>query len=228
MLIQDYRNQLKEAIESIPDKDIIKCFVLIYEKWKDNKNIFICGNGGSASTASHFATDLTKLGLNAYSLDDNLSTITMIANDSGWDKVYIEQLNNRFQGGDLLICISVHGGVGSDKATPWSQNLLQAIDYAKAISGRVMGIVGDTGGIVKDKSDAYIWVKNNLTSVIESTHNSITHLLVELLKQCHPVKICRNCLRIRNSNITYCICNEVEFEYAIGFVGNIEDWKKLI
>jgi D-arabinose 5-phosphate isomerase GutQ len=117
--------------------------------------------------------------------------------------------------------------VGEDKSGVWSQNLLQAIGYARSMGCRVMSLVGDTGGEIKKQSDACIHINSKSTPVIESAHLAMTHLLVELLKECHPIKVC-SCRMMRNPNQDFCKCGEADFEYTIGIAGNIEDWKKLL
>jgi len=224
-LITDYYQKLNL---SFPDmSDILKAFVMIFDAWSLYKNIYVCGNGGSASISNHFSCDLTKLGIPVYSLDTDPATITMFTNDDGWDKVYVNQLNNRFWKDDVLICLSVHGGVGTDKAGKWSQNLLRAIEYVKSQNGKIIGIVGDTGGEILKLADTSILIKSTETPIIESHMSAVTHLLSCLLKDTRPSKMC-GCGKIRNSEEAYCQCGQSGFRYQKGIVGNIEEWKKLI
>jgi len=105
---------------------------------KENKNsyIYIIGNGGSASTASHLSNDLFAKGCKAISLADNSSIITKIANDSGYEYIFKEQLEVFFSKGDILIAISASGN---------SPNLIKAVEYANTL-GTTVAIVGFDGG----------------------------------------------------------------------------------
>jgi D-sedoheptulose 7-phosphate isomerase len=208
-------------------KEIVRFMVCIYNAWSDGKKIYVCGNGGSSANAQHFATDLIKLGVPVHCLNDNQSAMTMLVNDEGWDDVYTSQLNG-FKNGDVLVCFSVHGGIGEAKAGKWSQNLIKAIDYARKAGGVVLGFVGGNGGAIRRMADVSIKVESNETPIIESYHSIFAHLIVEMLHQCRPVKFCSRCNAIRNSEVPECKCGEVEFNYAIGVVGNIEDWKKIL
>ncbi|GAH03318.1 unnamed protein product, partial [marine sediment metagenome] len=140
-LVKAYLSEFAETSKSIAVADIEKVAAILYQAWLNEKQVFTFGNGGSASTASHFASDLSKLGVKAYCLNDNQARVTAITNDSGFEKLYVEQLEGRFNEGDVVVGFSVHGGVGKDKAGKWSQNLLLAIDYAKVHGGKSIGIV---------------------------------------------------------------------------------------
>ena len=133
-MIVDFLNQVKSCAETlkIQAKDIHTIVDILKEARIKGKQVFICGNGGSAGTATHMAADFFKIGeIKAISLDDNVPLITALTNDDGWGQVYVEQLKRLFNDGDILIAISVHGGSGVDKAGPWSKNLNKAISYVK-------------------------------------------------------------------------------------------------
>lgn len=168
---------------------IDKAVGILYEAWKNDNQVFTIGNGGSASTATHLACDLDKWvsdeavrKFRAFSLVDNISLVSALTNDNGWSDVYYEQLRNFFRRGDVLVAISVHGGSGSDKAGPWSQNLLKAVKYTKDNGGKVVGLSGFDGGVLKTASDACIVVPANSTPHVEGMHLVLTHLMCEQLK----------------------------------------------
>ena len=94
-----------------------------------------------------------------------------------------EQLRNFFRKGDVAVAISVHGGSGSDKAGPWSQNLLKAVKYAMDNGGKVVGLSGFDGGVLKEVSDACIVVPANSTPHVEGMHLVLTHLMCEQLRE---------------------------------------------
>ena len=145
---------MSEIAKRIDTDSVDKSIQILYEAWKDDKQIFVIGNGGSASTATHFASDLNKWvsekaerRFRAFALVDNIPLVSALTNDNGWSEVYSDQLRNFFRKGDVLIAISVHGGSGSDKAGLWSQNLLKAVKYAKDNGGKVVGLAGFDGGV---------------------------------------------------------------------------------
>jgi D-sedoheptulose 7-phosphate isomerase len=109
--------------------------------------------------------------------------VTAITNDLGWSEVYIEQLRNLMEPGDVFVAISVHGGSGSDRAGVWSQNLLKAAKYVKDKGGKVLSLVGFDGGVLRKISDASILVPINSTPHVEGFHLILTHLICARLKE---------------------------------------------
>jgi D-sedoheptulose 7-phosphate isomerase len=171
-------------------KVIDKAIEIFYEAWKNDNQIFVIGNGGSASTATHFACDLNKWvsddaerKFRAFALVDNIPLVSALTNDNGWGDVYSEQLRNFFRKGDILVAISVHGGSGSDKAGPWSQNLLKGVKYARDHGGKIVGLSGFDGGVLKTASDACIVVPAESTPHVEGMHLVLTHLMCEQLRE---------------------------------------------
>lgn len=188
--IQNYLSEMHKIIDCISTEDIDKVVMLLFDAWKRGSKVFTCGNGGSASTATHFACDLSKTTnvdgksrFKAYCLNDNIPLISAITNDEGFENLFYEQLRNFFQEGDVLICISVHGGVGKDKAGLWSQNLLKAMKYAKDKGGKTIGLSGFDGGPMKEIADACIVVPVNSTPHVESFHTALEHLICSCLRQ---------------------------------------------
>jgi D-sedoheptulose 7-phosphate isomerase len=169
---------------------IDRSIAILYEAWKNDNQVFTLGNGGSASTATHFACDLDKWvsdrasrKFRAFSLVDNIPMVSALTNDNGWSDIYYEQLRNFFRKGDVVVAISVHGGSGSDKAGPWSQNLLKAVKYAKDNGGKVLGLAGFDGGVLRTASDACIVVPAESTPHVEGMHLVLTHLMCEQLRE---------------------------------------------
>lgn len=191
-----YQNQIKQYFEdvkkitaniSIPD--IEKTIMILNEARKNGKKVFVIGNGGSASTATHFACDLNKYTsvdnqrrFRAISLEDNAALMTALVNDEGWDSVYSYQLENLMEDGDCLVAISVHGGTGKDKAAIWSQNLLKAVKMIQEKGGKTVGIVGFDGGVLHDVCDASIVVPINSTPQVEGFHLVLTHLICNTIR----------------------------------------------
>jgi len=188
--IRNYLSEVKKVAETVSVADINRAIELLFKAWQNGNQVFTCGNGGSASTATHFACDLVKntatpdkKGFKAECLNDNIPLMLAIINDNGFDNLFYEQLKTKFQKGDVLICISVHGGSGRDKAGLWSQNLLKAMAYARDMGGKTIGLSGFDGGPMKEIADACIVVPINSTPHVESFHLALEHLICSCLRQ---------------------------------------------
>jgi len=188
--IENYLSEISEVVQRISVEDTGKAIEILFQAWKDGNRVYACGNGGSASTATHFACDLTKTvasegkrGFQAECLNDNIPLMLALINDEGFDNLFIEQLKTKFRKGDVLICISVHGGSGSDKADLWSQNLLKAMSYVKENGGKAIGLSGFDGGPMKEIADACIVIPADSTPYVESLHLAVEHLICSCLKE---------------------------------------------
>jgi D-sedoheptulose 7-phosphate isomerase len=186
----EYLNEVSEIASKVERGSVDRAIGILYDAWKNDNQVFAMGNGGSASTATHLACDLNKWvsddaekKFRAFSLVDNIPLVSALTNDNGWGDVYYEQLRNFFRKGDVVVAISVHGGSGSDKAGPWSQNLLKGVKYAKDNGGRVVGLSGFDGGMLKTVADACIVVPANSTPHVEGMHLVLTHLMCEQLRE---------------------------------------------
>jgi D-sedoheptulose 7-phosphate isomerase len=188
--VKEYLQDLEMVAKQVSQDDIQKALTLLFEAWTNEKQVFVAGNGGSASTATHFTCDLAKFTavdgkkrFRAVCLNDNMPLVSALTNDLGWDNVYLEQLKNLLDRGDVLVVISVHGGSGADKAGIWSQNLLKATKYAQDNGGKVLGLAGFDGGALKQAADACIVAPINSTPQVEGFHAVLTHLLCASLRQ---------------------------------------------
>lgn len=202
--VEEYLEGIVEICHKISRDDIEKFINAIFEAWLEKRNIFIIGNGGSASTASHLTADLNNSlseipthQIKAFCLNDNMTRFSALVNDKGWKNVYTEQLKNYFQAGDVVIAISVHGGSGQDKAGVWSQNLLSALQYAKDRGGKALGLAGFDGGAMKKMCDVCVVVPYNTTPHVEGFHVVLHHLFFEAL----PKKVQSFYLAIDQSGI---------------------------
>jgi len=188
--VSSFLTEFADVARRISEDDINKTIELLFEAWKQGSKIFIIGNGGSASTATHFACDLAKTTvvegkkrLKVTSLTDNVPLLTALTNDDGFASIFVEQLKNLLEKDDVLIAISVHGGSGQDKAGLWSQNLLAAIQYARDNHARTIGMAGFDGGAFKTMTDVCIVVPANSTPYVESWHATLEHLICSSLKE---------------------------------------------
>lgn len=163
---------------------------ILFEAWKNGNKVFIFGNGGSASNASHFLCDIVKCTnvegkkrFRGMCLNDNSGLVTAHINDNGWENLYIEQLKNYMDEGDVVIALSVHGGSGKDNAGAWSQNLLKALDYANKNGAKTIGLSGFDGGAFKSVAGVCVTVPANSTPHVESFHVVLHHLICDALRE---------------------------------------------
>ena len=144
----DYLNQLLSSLDTAIIEKIIDVFITTAEQ---GYTVYFIGNGGSAATASHFANDL-GVGiraqgvppLKAVSLADNVAVLTALANDEGYDKVFVRQLECRLQPRDVVVAMSVSGN---------SPNILEAIRYANDLGASTIAFTGFEGGLLKSMVD---------------------------------------------------------------------------
>jgi D-sedoheptulose 7-phosphate isomerase len=195
--VDTYLRQTAEIALATSREDMARVIDVLFEAYKNDRTIYTCGNGGSAANASHLACDIAKFTwvtgkrrFKCVSLCDNAALISALTNDVGFNRIFLEQLDGRFGEGDVLVCLSVHGGSGADKAGPWSQNLVAAADFAKKKGGKVVSLVGYDGGALRTLSDASVIVPraaNGHTSTphVEGFHEVYHHLICErLLELC--------------------------------------------
>ena len=176
--IKEYYDREKKVIDSLNYEEINDAMNQIYETYQKGGNIYICGNGGSASTASHFQNDFNK-GISEYvenkfhfiCLNDNVATLMAIANDIGYEEVFRFQLRNKITKNDLLIGISGSGN---------SKNVLYATEYAKEQGAKVIGITGYTGGKLKEIADYRMHVDIMDMQVTEDVHMTFDHMMMKI------------------------------------------------
>jgi len=187
---REYLNEMSGVIGRINTDDVAKIIDLLYQTWLDRGTVFIMGNGGSASTASHFACDLAKCTIiegahrfKVFGLNDNVPLVSALINDNGFEEVYSEQLDPFVSKGDAVVAISVHGGTGGDKAGPWSQNLLRGLNLAKQRGARTIGFSGFDGGVLSRIADACVTIPIDSTPHVESLHLALEHLVCGALTE---------------------------------------------
>jgi len=183
---KDYFSKLKEAIDKIESEKIQKIVEVLFNAYKNNKQIFIMGNGGSASTASHFACDLSKGTLHrvyddeekrfkVISLTDNVAIMTALGNDLSYEDIFSHQLLCLVNKGDIVIGFSGSGN---------SANIIKALKYAKNCGAVTIGFLGfETGGRAKELVDYEITVQDKHYGRIEDIHLIIEHLIISSLAE---------------------------------------------
>lgn len=173
--IQNYISHLQGVLERLILADVKASIDAIMEAYYAEKQIFVIGNGGSASTASHIACDLGKgtsvpgkPRFRVISLTDNVATMTAWSNDLSYEDVFVEQLQNLVNPGDVVIGISASGN---------SENVLRAMRYASEIGCKTVGWSGFGGGQLAEICDINVVVDSNLYGPVEDVHLILNHIL---------------------------------------------------
>lgn len=179
--IKQYLSEANEIIGKLDEKQIEHCVDLLVKARQDQGRLFILGVGGSAGNASHAVNDFRKIvGIEAYTPTDNVSELTARTNDDGWATVFSNWLKvSRLKANDLLFILSVGGGNVEKNVSP---NLVAALQYAKDVGAKVMGIVGRDGGYTAKVADACVLIPtlnaDNITPHAEAFQGIIWHLFV--------------------------------------------------
>ncbi len=173
--IEQYKQKCREVLDRIPEALIAELIGILKKMRDEDRQIFLCGNGGSAATASHFATDLGKgasLGrdkrFRVLSLTDNVPWITAMANDTDYSRIFVEQLRNYARPGDLLLAFSGSGN---------SPNVLAAVEWANQNGLVTVGITGRPGGRLGQLACHPIFAESSHMGFIEDAHFVIQHIV---------------------------------------------------
>jgi D-sedoheptulose 7-phosphate isomerase len=179
--INKYLVDYKSTIDNLKINEILALSDLLEKTRIAKKKVFIFGNGGSGSTASHFACDINK-GVSltqknrhrVIALTDNIPTMLAYANDCGYDSVFVEQLKNFIEVGDVVIGISGSGN---------SKNVLNAIEYANQLGNITVGLTGFGGGKLKEISKLSVNANVNDMQLSEDIHMMVVHILMKTLSK---------------------------------------------
>ena len=178
---EQFLRETKEIIDTIDLKAIENMSELLLDLRNRDGRLFFLGVGGSAANASHAVNDFRKIvGIEAYTPSDNVSELTARVNDEGWDTVFSRWLQgSRLKKSDMLFILSVGGGNLEHKI---SVNLIKAVQYAKDIECRVIGVVGRDGGYTAETADNCVVIptvnSETVTPHTEAFQAVICHLLV--------------------------------------------------
>jgi len=171
-----YRKRVIDLYLKINVVEVSELAKAIKKAVLDHKTIYILGNGGSASTASHFATDLVNIAhrrgvnLKIFSLVDSASIITAISNDIAFEDIFTVQLKSKLNIGDLVLSISVSGN---------STNLINAVNYSNKVGAHTASLIGFDGGILKNISKVSCHIPSEIKEYgpVEDIHLSICHYI---------------------------------------------------
>jgi D-sedoheptulose 7-phosphate isomerase len=172
---QVYKADVLQAIETIDLEKVNQAIQLLTRARDEDRRIFVCGNGGSASTASHFVCDMVKGAsfnrrkrFRIMALTDSLPTITAYSNDVSYECVFVEQLKNFAEPGDVVMAISGSGN---------SPNVLRAVEYGNSIGCRTIALSGRNGGKLGPLAELNIQASNPHMGRIEDVHMIVLHMI---------------------------------------------------
>jgi len=172
---QLYKADVLKAIETIDLDKVGQAIDILIRARDEGRRIFVCGNGGSASTASHFVCDMVKGAsfnrdkrFRIMALTDSLPTITAYCNDVGYESVFVEQLKNFAEPGDVVMAISGSGN---------SPNVLRAVEYGASIGCRTIALSGRNGGKLGPLAEINIQASHPHMGRIEDVHMIVAHMI---------------------------------------------------
>ncbi|TMF98179.1 MAG: SIS domain-containing protein [Chloroflexi bacterium] len=174
-VLEGHINDVRTVLSAIPIDAIERAVGIILDAYDNGAHVYVVGNGGSATNATHFACDLSKATivdgrarLRVTSLTDNIALLTAWANDTSYDRVFSEQLTNLLDPGDVVIAISASGN---------SPNVVSAVLAARLMRASTIALVGFAGGRLLEAVDAAIHVPSNDYGVVEDCHSVIEHAI---------------------------------------------------
>jgi D-sedoheptulose 7-phosphate isomerase len=178
-----YRARLNSLLDQVNLEDLERVISTLITAFKNDKTVYVCGNGGSAATASHMQVDFsffvryfTKFRPKFRALTDNVPMMTAVGNDTTYYDIFVEQLKGHFEKDDVLICISASGN---------SENVIRAAQYANDKGGPTIAFVGFTGGKLKEISKISLYTPNPKGDYgpIEDLHMIYDHIIINFLAQ---------------------------------------------
>jgi D-sedoheptulose 7-phosphate isomerase len=179
LVVSDYLRRLQAELDRLNQDDLRQWADLLFQAWDGERSVFIFGNGGSGTTATHMCEDLGKSTLRprdlrdegqkrlrVLSLTDNLGWILAVGNDVGYDQIFVQQLMNFGRAGDVVIAISGSGN---------SPNVLAAVDWANRHDLVTFGLTGFDGGKLKQMQRFGLHVPLDDMGMVESIHLAVFH-----------------------------------------------------
>ena len=179
--VERYLKELSDMLGQMPQDRIWDVLNVLMDAWRKGSRVFLMGNGGSAATASHMANDLNKYTIvpgqsrfKVLSLSDNVPLMTAWGNDTSYENIFVEQMLNFWEPGDVAVGISGSGN---------SPNVLKAMRVARELGGTAIGFTGRDGGKLKDAVDICIHVPSDRIVQQEDGHMILDHLMATTLRQ---------------------------------------------
>ena len=173
--IQQYVREQKTALDSVPADAVARLIERLQKALREDRQIFVFGNGGSAANASHFVTDLgkgasDKVGkrFRCLSLNDNVSWMTAIGNDYSYEDIFVRQLENYGRTGDVVLALSVSGN---------SPNVVRGVEWARKNGLVTIGLVGGKRGRLAEVAEDVIVIASTHYGRVEDAQMNICHML---------------------------------------------------
>ncbi|WP_205314844.1 D-sedoheptulose-7-phosphate isomerase [Nonomuraea lactucae] len=179
--MHDYLDRLSRSLKAVSVADLARVASIIEAAYRSRGTLYVCGNGGSAATASHFAVDMAKNTrvsgvppVRVVSLVDHVPALTAWANDIGYEKVFSGQIEGLAVPGDVIIGISTSGN---------SPNVLHALAYGRDHGMTTVGLLGPVGGHARDLCDAWVAAPAESIEEQEDLHMTMTHVLTRHMRE---------------------------------------------
>jgi D-sedoheptulose 7-phosphate isomerase len=173
--LNTYLEELSAALAATPREPLRQIEQALWQTYQRDGTIIVCGNGGSAASASHFACDLAKWTIcdgrrrvRALALTDNIPVMTAWSNDTAYERLFLEQLMSLYRPGDTLVAISGSGN---------SPNVLRAVEWANEQGAPTIGMSGFSGGKLAGLARIALVVPNHSMPQVEDVHMSLCHAL---------------------------------------------------
>lgn len=175
-----YMKETHDCLSQIMASEVKSVADLLWSAYKSSNQVWVAGNGGSATNAIHLANCLSqgtmtenKRAFRCESLVGNIANLTAAANDWGYEQVFVKQLENCFSPNDVFIAISCSGN---------SPNMVSACEYVRKQAGHVICFLGFDGGKMRDLAHRVIYINNHNYGQVETIHLSLGHLISQYLK----------------------------------------------
>ncbi|MBP9500801.1 MAG: SIS domain-containing protein [Candidatus Promineofilum sp.] len=179
--VEWYFGEMKAVFDRIDRGPIYQAIAVLHQARVDGRQIFIMGNGGSASTASHMVCDLAKNtrqpgwpGYRVIGLSDNMAIFSAYGNDDGYENVFALQLANLINPDDIVVAISTSGN---------SPNVLRAVELANEREAKVIGLTGFNAGRLGNMVDIHLHVPSDCIEQVEDVHLMLEHLITKELRE---------------------------------------------
>jgi D-sedoheptulose 7-phosphate isomerase len=176
--INAYYDREKAAIDRLDRKELNAAMNALLEAYERGATIYVFGNGGSSATASHMVCDFDKgtcydlpKKFHFVCLNDNIPVMMAIANDDSFENVFVYQLEDRLKKNDLVLAISGSGN---------SHNVIKAIDYAKKVGCKIIGMTGYDGGKLAKAADYQLHVPADDMQITEDLHMGFDHMIMQI------------------------------------------------
>jgi len=176
--INEYYEREKRVIDSLDRDEINAAMNALLDAYDRGATVYVFGNGGSSATASHMVCDFNKgtcekldKKFRFLCLNDNIPWMMAISNDSSFENIFLNQLIGHITADDLVLAISGSGN---------SKNVIKAVDYAKSLGCKVIGMTGYQGGLLRQKSDYYLHAPVDDMQITEDLHMSFDHMIMQI------------------------------------------------